>query len=46
MAGTTAAAAAEAAEKEWALEGAVAEAADAAVARTSHCVITTKAKQN
>ncbi len=31
-----------AAEKEWAMEGAVAEAADAAVARTSRCVITTK----
>ncbi len=46
MVGTTAAAAAEAAEKEWAMEGAVAEAADAAVAaavaRTSQCVIMTK----
>jgi hypothetical protein len=46
MVGTTAVAAAEAAEKEWAMEGAVAEAADAAVAaavaRTSQCVIMTK----
>jgi hypothetical protein len=48
MVGITAAAAAEAeaAEKEWAMEGAVAAAEDAAVAaagaRTSQCVIMTK----
>jgi hypothetical protein len=42
MVGTTAAAAAEVAEKEWAMEGAVAEAADGAVARTSQFVIMTK----
>jgi hypothetical protein len=49
MVGTTAAAAAEAAEEEWAMEGAVAEAADAAVAaaaaRTSQCVNKTKIKR-
>jgi hypothetical protein len=48
MVGTTVAAAAEVAEKEWAMEGAAAEAADAAVAaavaRTSQCVIMTKKK--